>query len=230
MNIPSLAVVSSLMFITQSACAPVATTATIGATAVVSSTAAPLPLLESITDVRFQPTFTSSAWTNCTSLKTQLSPSRSGQPALKLPNQLGASQDLICKKLTIKESLYTYDPSALQSHSVLLDAQRATEIIDFFNTRQFRWQKGLPPVPYTPPAFQQPRESNELRFYKDTKVVLKVMIQGATLVSSLNGQPVHRELSVEERKWLNERVQLSPPNDSRSNQRTINFDHPGRIL
>jgi hypothetical protein len=223
MHIVVLTSLIGLIFMTLSACAPLAVSGAVSASAVVSSTAAPLHLLENITDVRFLPSQPATNLSDCTKLLTQLSVDRSGAPTLKLPAtlkqpaQTDTSESIGCKKFRFDEATYKVDTAFVGRRTIVLKEQYATEIVDFFNARQYRWQKGSLPEPYTTAVIQQASKGNELHFYRDQQIVQTIKFKYGSLESSLNEQPIHRALSAEEWKWLNERIPLSQAQSLRVN-------------
>jgi hypothetical protein len=223
MNILVLTSITSLIFMMLSGCAPLAVSGAVGASAVVSSTAAPLPLLENITDVRFLPSQPSKALLDCSQALTRLTIERSGSPTLKLPTalrqspQIEAYESTGCKKFSFDAASYSAHPRFVEWRTVVLKEQHALEIVNFFNARQYRWQKGSLPEPYSAPTIRKAAEGNELHFYRDHQIVQTIKLKYGSLVSTLDGQPVHRALSPEEWKWLNERIPLSQAQSSRGN-------------
>lgn len=195
---------------TLTGCAPLAVSTAVGASAVVHSTAAPLPLLDHITDVRFFPAKSAKAVTVCPrTTATNFSLTKPTTPSLRHPDELITRRGLSCEQLRFKDTIYPFDETTFQSPTIFLNAQNASELIDFFNARQYRWQKGVPIRSY--PAIH-PRNmvtSHELRFYSDSELVQTIKFEYHTLVSSLHGQTVHREMSKEEWKWLNDRIPLT---------------------
>lgn len=207
MNINNLTLIFSSIFIGLTGCAPLAATSVAAsASAVVYSTAAPLPLLENITTVRYQPAYRHQfqSQTDCASRTGLQALKQKNQLTLKPNNQMGLEYNTTCKNLQLREEEGSFDLANIVPRSISLSDERTSAVVDFFNLRQYRWQKGLPKV-YTTPV-HQPIHGNELHFYKDTVLVFTVKVKGRTLEASFAKQDVHRELSQDEWKWLTERI------------------------